>query len=172
MTTEPDHVTGPHGSARRIPPASYTAEKPAGVDGWIITAPGYHPLWSQYALGVVSLADIPGVPAANKHRADVTHELHVFAVNPEAGPVDATAIGPDGVPYLTPVNVCEQFITTDDTARRLAFLCVRAVVDGLLNPETGDAPELIRATWSTAIRETLEHPNHPGPVQTDGGPRR
>jgi hypothetical protein len=154
----PDVATGPYGTARRIPPANYRAHKPAGVDGWIITAPYWHPFWSQYMLAVVSLADIPGQPDAVRHYPDATHELHVVALNPDHGPYDAALIGPPGtIHFLTPVNVVEQITTTHDQARRLTELCARAVVDGLLTPETGDAPDRIRAAWRTAIHQTLDH---------------
>lgn len=155
--TDPDELTGPFGTAHRIPRDSYRDTSPAGLDGWIITAPIWHPWWSQYNLGVVSLADIPGLPKPNLQRPGVTHELSVTALDPEHGPYDARNLPADGLPYLTPVNVAEQFTTTDDTARHLALLCARAVVDGRLCPETADAPDRIRGYWHTAIRQTLDH---------------
>lgn len=157
-----DVATGPYGTARRIPPANYRDSKPAGIDGWIITAPHAHPLWSQYALAVVSLAEIPGQPDAHRHYPEATHELHVLALNPEHGPYDAARIGPPGtIHYLTPVNIAEQITATDDQARRLAELCARAVVDGVLTPETGDAPDRIRAAWRSSIHQTLNHDRDP-----------
>jgi hypothetical protein len=161
--TEPttdDTLTGPYGTAHRIPRDTYTDSHPAGLDAWIITAPIWHPLWSQYNLGVVSLADIPGLPPANLQRPGVTHELSVVALNPEHGPYDAHNLPTTGLRFLTPVNIAEQFTTTDDQARHLARLCARAVVDGVLCPETGDAPDHIRALWHSVIHQTLEHPHH------------
>lgn len=166
MTTpEPDELTGPYGTARRIPRAAYSDSHPAGLDGWIITAPCWHPLWSQYNLGVVSLADIPGLPPAKLHRPGVTHELSVAALDPDHGPYDARNLPPGGLRFLTPINIAEQFTTTDDQARRLAQRCARDVVYGVLIPETGDAPDRIRAAWRTSIHQTLDHavdPHHGG----------
>jgi hypothetical protein len=159
MTT-PDELTGSYGTARRIPRTNYDVQ--ATLDCWIITAPAWHPIWSQYALGLVSLADIPDLPPANRQRADVTHELHVVALNPEYGPYDARAIGTGDLRYLTPVNIAEQFVATDEQACQLAQLCVRGVVDGLLVPETADAPERVRAAWHSSIHKTLAHPDHGG----------
>ncbi|MFF5842154.1 hypothetical protein ACFY74_11875 [Streptomyces massasporeus] len=164
MTTTPEHdeLTGPYGTARRIPRDTYRDSHPAGLEGWIITAPCWHPLWSQYNLGVVSLADIPDLPPANLQRPGVTHELSVVALNPDFGPYDALHLPAHGLRFLTPVNVAEQFTTTDDRARELAALCARAVVHGVLCPETADAPERVRAAWHSSITQTLAHPDHGG----------
>jgi len=158
--TDTTEWTGPYGTAHRIPRANYAATSPAALDGWIITAPCWHPLWSQYLLSVVTLADVEGAPPANKRRADFTHELTVLALNPEYGPYTAATYGRDHLRYLTPVNIAEQFTTTDDQARDLAVLAAHACVQGVLNPETSDAPDRIRALWRTTITRTLEHPDH------------
>lgn len=158
---QPDELTGAFGTAHRIPRDSYRDSHPAGLDAWIITAPHWHPVWSQYNLGVVSLADIPGAPPAKLQRPGVTHELSVVALNPEHGPYDALVLPAGGLTFLTPVNIAEQFTATDEQARRLAFLCARAVVDGVLCPETGDAPERIRAAWRSSVHQTLDHDHDP-----------
>lgn len=162
MTTFPDELTGDLGTARRVPDGAF-ADRPAALTLWIITAPAWHPLWSQYSLSVVSLADIPGTPPAIKKFPGATHELLVMALNPDHGPYDAHTVRSDTLHHLTPINIAEQFTTTDTQAQQLATLCVRAVVDGRLNPETADAPERIRASWSQAIEETLDHASHDRP---------
>lgn len=161
MTTPtPDELTGAFGTARRIPHDNYRDSHPASLDGWIITAPCWHPAWSQYSLGVVSLAHFPGLPAPKLQRPGVTHELNVAALNPEHGPYDARHLPAHGLSFLLPINIAAQFTTTDEQARPLGFLCARAVVDGVLCPETADAPDRIRAAWRWTIRRTLEHPHH------------
>ncbi|MFG2699551.1 hypothetical protein [Streptomyces sp. NPDC048386] len=159
--TDPDELTGSFGTARRIPRDAYRGTSPAALDGWVITAPGWHPLWSQYHLGVVTLADVPGAPPANITRPGATHELNVVALNPDHGPHTPTTILANGLRYLTPVNIAEQFTTTDDQARQLAYLCARAVIHGVLNPESADAPERIRAAWHSTIHQTLQHDHAP-----------
>lgn len=159
--TQPDELHGAFGTAHRIPRDTYRDSHPAGLDGWVITAPCWHPLWSQYNLGVVSLADVPGVPPAKLQRPGVTHELSVVALNPEHGPYDARKLPADGLHFLTPVNIAEQFTATDDQARNLALLYARAVVDGILCPETADAPDVIRAVWHSSIHQTLAHDQDP-----------
>lgn len=158
---EPNLLVGTHGTARRLADDSYRASHPAGLDSWILTGPRWHPVWYQYNLGLVSLADTPGLPPAKLQRPGVTHELTVVALDPDHGPYDARHLPDDGLRFLTPVNIAEQVTTTDDHARELAFLCARAVVDGHLWPETGDAPDRIRAAWRSSIHQTLDHDRNP-----------
>lgn len=152
--TKSDELTGSYGTARRVPRANYP-DAPATLDAWIITAPCWHPLWSQYLLSLITLADVPGVEAAHKERPDVTHQLIVMTLNPEHGPYDAATVACAG--FLTPGNIGEQFTATDTQALALAALCARAVVDGVLVPETADAPDRIRAAWRQSIQQTLDH---------------
>ncbi|MEV0477517.1 hypothetical protein AB0I50_48175, partial [Streptomyces prunicolor] len=122
-------------------------------------------IWDQYILGLVSLADLPNTPPPFRQRPGVTHELIVFALDPEQGPYEAATFNSLQLAeyVLTPVNVVEQFTCTDDQARRLAAQCASAVVNGILIPETGDAPDRIRAAWRQSIHQTLNHlldPHH------------
>lgn len=155
-----DELAGSCGTATRIPSANFP-DNQTTLDGWIITAPLWHPLWSQYLLAVITLADLPGIPAAQKDRPDVTHQVIVMTLDPEHGPYDARRVRERDLRLLTPGNIGEQFTATDEQARHLAPLCVRAVVDGHLSPETADAPERIRATWRQTIHQTLDHDRDP-----------
>jgi hypothetical protein len=158
MTTNPDGLAGAFGAAHRIPATNFPDNKTT-LDAWIITAPYWHPLWSQYVLAVITLADLPGVPPAHKERPDVTHQVLVMTLDPNSGPYDAATV--TELHFLQPGNIAAQFTTTDDQARDLAPLCVRAVVDGLLTPETADAPAKTRAAWRQVIHQTLEHHRDP-----------
>lgn len=150
-------VEGPYGRA-----ASFDATSaPATLVAYLIDAPGFHPLWSQYVLSVVTLADVEGVPPATLKFPGATHELLVIALNPDAGPqtVESLATGAAAgrIQYLTPVNIAEQYEATDDEMTQLAWLACRGVVLGALNPETADAPTRIRQNWLTACVKTLAH---------------
>jgi len=153
--------TGPYGTAHRVPETNYEAVSPAALDSWIITAPCWHPHWTQYALALVSLAHIPDVPQAQLHRPGMTHEINVVALDPEHGPYDAHTLSPGRLRYLLPVNIAEQVATTDETARDLTQQCAHAVVHGALCPETADAPDRIRTYWRQTIRDILGHTNDP-----------
>lgn len=158
-----DTHTGPHGTAERIPDnVIVPADIPTATrSGWLITAPGYHPLWSQYALWLITLADVPGVPPAVKHDDAATHEIMVLPLDPENGPHPIEALGSTFIEYVGRGNIAQQFTAdSDEHAAHAAELCARAVTDGLLNPETGDAPDRIRAAWKYTIAATLDHPHH------------
>lgn len=146
-------VGGVYGGHAEMRPIDHAAN-PAALVCWIITAPMYHPAWSQYALSVVTLNNVPGLPPAHLKFPGATHELLVLAIDPTRGPVTATQ---DQIVYLQPVNISMQFEATDDEMRDLASLLVQAVVHGLLDPETSNGPETIREYWLTSAVKTLAH---------------
>ena len=152
-------LEGPYGRAFRIelPDRPDTAET---VCAWVVTSPIWHPLWAQYQLNVVRLRQgVPGFPEPLLKFDGATHELHVVALHPEFGPwTPKRVVEADyAMPYLTPVNIAEQFTATDEEMATLAGLCVLGVLNGHLNPETSDAPEAIRHGWLTSMVRTLAH---------------
>lgn len=159
MTTQPNHLAGPYGTADRIPHTNY--DNRTTLDAWIITAPTWHPLWTQYMLAVITLADTPGVDPAHKEHPDNTHQITVMTLDPDHGPYNAATVTGDELHFLQPGNIGQQFTATDTQAIQLTELCTRAVVDGLLNPETADAPERIRAAWRSSIHQTLDYDRDP-----------
>lgn len=160
-TTGPDEIKGAYGAACRVPRTHYTSESPATLDAWVITAPTWHPLWSQYLLAVITLADMPGVGPAFKDRSDVTHQVIVMAMDPDHGPYTPDSFAEKSVRYLSPGNIGAQFTADDGQALELSTLLARAVVDGVLCPETADAPSRIRAEWARSIQLTLDHARDP-----------
>jgi hypothetical protein len=124
---------------------------------WLMTAPAYHPFWSQYLLIVVRLTDgLPGFPDPHHQFEGTTHELMVVALNPDHRQTVETAnacLAGGSMPhYLVPQNVVEQYIATDDEMRKLASLCAQGVVHGVLNPDTDG-----RSNWLPATTKTLAH---------------
>ncbi len=154
---------GRHGLSERVP---LTPDVP-GADSttamYLVTAPSYHPVWKQYAIVVVDLTtDRPDVGPPTLHFDGATHELLVLAINPADGPVSPIGLcerakRPAPQLYLHPPNVGHQFTATDQEMTTVAWLCGRAVVGGDLNPETGDAPDLLREQWLQACVLTLAH---------------
>lgn len=128
------------------------------VCGWLITAPVYHPLWAQYSLCVVRLRDgISGFPEPHRKFIGATHELIVFALNPDDGPYKPAGFYDRPASWLTPINIIQQWEATDDEMAQLAWFAAWAVVAGHLNPETADAPALIREGWLNSMVKTLAH---------------
>lgn len=153
-----DRLRGPCGEAHRVPYEGHVgAEQTVGY--WLVTAPGFHPAWSQYAIACIRLDDdAPGFAKPHHRFLDTTHELLVLAMDPTDGPhTPESVLRPDGFKVLRPVNIAHQFIATDEEMRELTKLAAKAVVRGWMNPETADAPERIREDWLTALTRTLAH---------------
>lgn len=156
----PDEITGQHGAALRVPRTHYT-DKPATLDAFIITAPGWHPLWTQYMLALITLADAPGMPPAVKDHPGVTHQIITLALDPDHGPYTPQHVADHSIHILQPGNIGAQFTATDPEALNLIALCAMGVTAGVLNPETSDAPDRIRAEWAQSIQRTLDHGRDP-----------
>lgn len=159
-------MTGSYGTASRVPPENFKDHPPAAaqLDTWIVTAPCWHPLWSQYMIGVVSLAAFPGMDPAVKDYSEATHELDVIALNPDYGPYTAEEITPENpVKYMLPINIVIQFIATDEQAAEICHGLTHMVVEGALCPETGGSPSRVRESWEQVLARTLDHfrdPHH------------
>lgn len=162
-------IRGPHGYVHPVPYPSLDepglsdvarAAIEVGVCTYLITSPGWHPLWSQYVLSVINLRDHPTLPPAVRKFDGATHELMVLALHPEKprSVEDMTGHCRNGdLPFLKPVNLAEQFEAADEEMHAVAWLAARAIVHGQLNPETADSPSYIRGTWLVAVTQTLAH---------------
>lgn len=154
-------MIGPYGSARMIPEEVYT-EGTCQIAGWVITAPTWHPLWSQYFLAAVSLRDVPGQPPAEKKFPEATHEIMVLTLDPDHGPFDADTISSGHrLRFLMPGNIVHQMIATDEQAEEITAMLANAVVHGMLCPETAGMGDSVRATWDQSISQTLDHYKDP-----------
>lgn len=91
-----------------------------------------HPMWHSYLVMCVNLRDLPGVQKAKINLAGATHEIMVFALDPEQ------ELSTTKMPLLlTPVNFVAQFIEPDDAAAEARIKqTVQDVIDGKLNPDT------------------------------------
>lgn len=102
------------------------------LPSWIASAAYAHPLWSHYAILCVALRDVPGVPKAKVNLEGATHEVMVFALDPDHKPAVDDFPRP-----LQPANFIGQFVATDDlSAAAYVQDAVRDVIDGILNPDT------------------------------------
>lgn len=147
---DPD-TAGMHGRAWKAPATEETRIRwPAGLDSWLLHCPGAHPFWAWYAVTSCSLADIPGLPPANRHSPDMTHELQVSALHPNYQPDETWCTDGPGrwaAHRLTPMNLVEQIPAfTDELHSELVLLVVRSFCDGMLSPDTD---------WRTAQRDAI-----------------
>lgn len=145
---DPD-LTGKAGRAWKAP---LDSDQPHGtLAGWLINVPKAHPFWSWWAINMIHLRDIEGVPPAKKHYPEAQYEFLIYAINPELCPEP----DPDKPPYphLVPVDVCEQFHgVLDVDAVRICELAVLSIVDGRLSPDQD-----FRSAWHNTIQTTAEH---------------
>lgn len=163
ITGQETSFKGPYGRAASVPLPD-VPEAAESLCTWLVTAPGYHPLWTQYLMPVVRLRDIEGFPPPERQFPGATHELIVVALNPEHGPYTPENLqrymtGPEAgrLPYLTPVNIVHQIEGSDDEARILAAYAARGITAGVLEPETSNGSARIRAEWKSSLVKTLAH---------------
>lgn len=131
----------------------------ASVAYWLLHCPGAHPVWAWYIVACIHLRAEEGLGDAHKAFPEATHELVVFAVNPEvaldpAKPVEWMAN------RLTPQNVVQQFqVGTDSDAERVVYALMAAFCDGRLSPDSDHQRSMSGAILGTAdhIRQGL-HP--------------
>jgi hypothetical protein len=158
--TGTSEVQGPYGSALELEMEGLPNSEET-VCHWLITAPAFHPFWSQYILAVVRLRDLPGFPPPVRQFQGATHELLVVTLNPEHGPYDAGLprkyAAEGNLPYLTPINIAHQIEGTDSEAGELAAWAAWGVVNGHLEPESSNGAERIRAEWESSLVKTLAH---------------
>jgi hypothetical protein len=158
VSRTPD-VVGTVARAWRIPLAAVgqrgRPDADGTVDGWLLFQPGAHILWTYWAITTVHLREIPGVKPAHLKFNGATHEVMVMALNPEQPLPDLEAVGRGDASFsfLTPIDICEQFIVNDDAqAAQLCELMVHACVDGYASPDQD-----WRRWWAVAIADTAQH---------------
>lgn len=154
---------GPYGRAVSVPLPDIP-EAAESVCTWLLTAPKYHPAWTQYLMAVVRLTDHPDFPPPRRQFEGATHELIVVTLNPEHGPYTPENMrryyqGPEAgrLPVLTPLNIAHQIEGTDEEARHLAAYAAWGVTAGVLCPETDGASEYVREGWKVSLVKTLAH---------------
>lgn len=127
-----------------------------------------------FSLGVITLADIPGVPPANKSFPWMTHELVVHTLD-KTHPVNFA----DDLPWITmsPHNLSVQFQVNDDSqAVNVAYLMVKAIVNGILPAEIqaliSNKNKMMTVLslynlWQDTVRITAEHERTGGTHQEE-----
>lgn len=159
-------IIGPFGVAQEMDPTGPGCE--ATVFHWLVSAPPFHPMWSQYIVSAVDLTtQLPKLPPVIIDFKGATHEVLILALDP----TESTSWTPEALrefategnpkyghlPYLTPVNIHQQVTATDDELLRLAPFLMEAIVKRGLTPETSDAPDKVREMWREALEQGLEH---------------
>lgn len=108
------------------------------VDQWLIERPGANPLWHSYVMFLMHLRPIPGKPDARIYEEGRTHQMVLYALDPEADRNEMIERG-FGLysRLLDPVNFAAQITCeSDELARDLIYDTVCRICDGRLNPDS------------------------------------
>jgi hypothetical protein len=112
-------------------------EDDATLAHWIVEAPGYHPVWHSYSIVVGHLRPLREPRETLFYLDGATHEIWVYAMNPEADRRSTLATGIVKDHWLHPGNYVGQFIeVSDDLARDRVRQSVQDICDGKLSPDT------------------------------------
>lgn len=136
---------GYYGICHPLPPVDDRPNQDtiASFERWLLYLPGQHACWNRYALCGATLRDFPGVPPAKKHYEEATHEVCLFAIDPNF-PQENFDKG--GIQILEPINYCFQLTTTDANFRNILEKLAEMFVQGQLPAD----PEGIRFGNKTA----------------------
>lgn len=127
-------------------PARFT-----GVGSWIIRAPWMHLAWKDHYVGICHLRDVPAMPPAKIILPGATHEMSVFALNPDQEPNILS------LRILTPISIAQQFTAKSDAdAVNMIQQLFLYVLDGKLSVDSD-----YRSTWRHMLTECPERPVTP-----------
>lgn len=162
--------TGRHGTASPLWAAPHRRAT-RDVCAWLVTYPRPHRLQHQYVIAVITLRDMPGLPAASRTFPAATHELSVLTLRPAPAVIGhwkARDLATTPSVPVTAQTVVIQLDGDDDTemnalTTRLSHLCA----EGLLTPDpacppgaTQIIPRPLRrahaAEWLATTRAALE----------------
>lgn len=141
IVTIPPTLTGPGGKAWEIDKAATL--KAAGIDpkrdatvmSHIVEASWAHPAWHSYWIAICHLRPMPDARETKIYLEGATHEIWVWALNPEASREKMITTGRPEV--LSPINFAAQFVEPHDAAAMERGLkAVQAIIAGELSPDT------------------------------------
>ncbi len=92
------------------PMPNFTNEHTLGC--WLIQGP-FHIAWNQWTASLVHLRGEKDGKPANFQFPGATHEFLIMAISPN-DPIQADHDPDVAVQYLTPIDVCQQFIAEND----------------------------------------------------------
>jgi len=112
-------------------------EDDAGLAHWVVEAPWAHPIWHSYSIILIHLRPMPDSRPTKFHVDGATHEMHVYALDPNK---DRNRMIENGIPeghWMSPVNFAAQFIEiSDELALARIRSCIDMICDGTLSPDT------------------------------------
>ena len=127
---------------------------PATLRNWYVNGP-YHPFWSWWMVAVISLADIEGLPPANKQFPEAEYEFAIYSIKgiPDIDALDRGDVENRGFEaILSPPDVVFHFHkVTDDQAKKICDAAIKHIVAG----QSCDSD--YRSHWMEVMSKTVEH---------------
>jgi len=158
-------VLGAAGNAWRLK----TEGHPTTLAQWIAHVPSAHPFWPWCLVTLIHLREVEGFPPAVKTKPGATHEIMIFAIDPERCPEPDPERCPEpdpdrdpelGFPYLTPANLVDQFLVkSDEDALKLVKGLVKGFCAGLRTPDSDGWTQNCEVIGNTA--EHMRLGGHP-----------
>jgi hypothetical protein len=141
-----------------------TPDQCSGLAEWVVHASWSHPIWPFVSVMLIHLRDIPGMPPPFIKLPGATHEVMVFAMDPDKYPPHLDTDYPVGR-FLSPGNFTGQFIADSDQAaiERIEFT-IHEICAGQLNPDTDGVRGWIERFGDYCFKEEYRSAK-PGTVQ-------
>lgn len=126
----------------------------ACINRWVLHLPGYSVFWNCYCLAGCHLREVEGTPLAIKHFPEATHEIVLFALDPDH---DQETLRSGGIAALKPTNYCKQVSLRGDEQLDVVLreLCKEFVAGRLIPEPVGinGARELFDAAIERFVRD-------------------
>jgi hypothetical protein len=107
------------------------------IDQWVVEAPWAHPVWHSYLLVLIHLRPIPGMPPPKMYLQDATHEMWLYALDPDKSRREIIESANMSGSLLQPMNFGAQFIElSDELASERIRRTVQDICDRKLSPDT------------------------------------
>jgi hypothetical protein len=161
--TAPPVLSGAAGKAWLTDLTAGAPEEHGVLASWIVEAPGAHPLWHSYSVVLVHLRPMADGRKTLFYLPDATHEIWVYALNPEADRnVMLMRAGNIAIGLLHPGNYIGQFIEiSDDLAIERVRATVQEICDGKLSPDT----DHVNCCWVKRYGDYLLKDRPGGPIK-------
>ena len=156
--TTPPTLKGQYGQAWKLDLSTTKNKREhATLAMWLIEAPNAHPAWHSYLIAMVHLRPMNGYET-KFYKKDATHELWVFALNPDKNRQDIIDCVDNGSKQLLmPRNYGGQFIEiTDELAIERIENTVKEIVEGKLSPDTDYMSEWIKRYGNDMIKDEFK----------------
>jgi hypothetical protein len=151
--TEDPTINGPRGRAWKLDLDAMRrrdGRDHAGVAVWLIEAPWAHPFWHSYRLSLIHLRPVDGLTQPIICLEGATHEIVLYALNPDMRREDALLLTSDGALMEPPNFVAQMIMGSDDAAAGKIGEVVEMICQGRLSPDTD-----FRSQWITLFGDNM-----------------